>query len=130
MLDGETSTGHSDTVVVGVFVSIDDAPCTAGAPQFLLAGGTVRIEIRRTMDDSEKTKFVTLKLTMKELEILTALASDQLFRREFIDPKMPGYRPDLEDLKIGKALVGRLRSMSGVDTGKRSPLAKANGAGA
>ena len=32
---------------------------------------------------------ITIKLTINELELLTNLASDQLFRREFIDPKMP-----------------------------------------
>ena len=33
---------------------------------------------------------IVLKLTAKEIELLAQLASDQLFRREFIDPKMPG----------------------------------------
>ena len=54
---------------------------------------------------------VTVKLTVKELRLLASLASDQLFRREFIDPNMPGYRSDLEEVKLGKALVGRLRLM-------------------
>lgn len=73
-------------------------------------------------------KTITLKLTVKEAELLTTLAADQLFRREFIDPKMPGYRPNLEDLKLGKELVGRLRAMTCVDTGKKTSGAKANGA--
>ena len=55
---------------------------------------------------------VTVKLTAIELRLLTALASDQLFRREFIDPKMPGYKADPEELKIGKKLVERLRAMT------------------
>jgi len=49
---------------------------------------------------------------VEELRVLTALASDQLFRKEFIDPKMPGFRPDSDGLKLGKALVGRLRLMA------------------
>jgi len=58
---------------------------------------------------------ITVKLTAKELEVLIALASDQLFRREFIDPKIPGYKSNSGDLSLGKALVARLRLM--VDSG-------------
>ena len=49
-----------------------------------------------------------LDFSPEELKILVGLASDQVFRREFIDPKMPGYRVDPEELKISKALVNRL----------------------
>jgi hypothetical protein len=55
---------------------------------------------------------VTVKFTAVELRVLTALAGDQLFRREFIDPKMPGHRADPEGLRIGKHLVERLRKMT------------------
>jgi len=53
--------------------------------------------------------FITVKLTDQELRLLTALASDQLFRREFIDPKIPGYRSNPAELSLGKKLVERLR---------------------
>jgi hypothetical protein len=68
-----------------------------------------------------RMKLMTLKLTVEELRLLATLASDQLFRREFIDPRMPGYRSNQGDVALGKALVGRLRLM--VDTGfpKRTP---------
>ena len=56
-------------------------------------------------------KLITLKVTVKELELLTTLAADQLFRREFIDPKMPGYRSNLDEMNLGKTLIGRLRKM-------------------
>lgn len=65
--------------------------------------------------------FVTLKLTCAELELLTALASDQLFRREFIDPKLPGHRPDAEQVAQGKALVARMRSILDPGAAKRMP---------
>lgn len=52
---------------------------------------------------------IQLKLTAKELELLSSLASDQLFRREFIDPRMPGYRPNPADIVLGKQLVERMR---------------------
>jgi len=42
--------------------------------------------------------FITVRLTDQELGLLTSLAADQLFRREFIDPKMPGYRSNPAEL--------------------------------
>jgi len=52
---------------------------------------------------------ITLKLTDHELGLLTSLAADQLFRREFIDPKMPGYKFNPGELSLGKKLVERMR---------------------
>jgi len=54
-------------------------------------------------------KRITLKLTVEELKLLTTLAADQLFHKEFIDPRMPGHRTDRGELALGKALVGRMR---------------------
>jgi hypothetical protein len=59
----------------------------------------------------ECMKSVTLKLTLEELRMLATLASDQVFRRQFIDPRMPGHRPNSEEMNLGKALVARLRLM-------------------
>lgn len=61
---------------------------------------------------------VNLKLSLNELELLASLASDQLFRREFIDPKMPGYRPDPAQLSLGKVLLARLHSLSATSSGR------------
>ena len=36
---------------------------------------------------ANRMAMITVKLTEQELGLLTTLASDQLFRREFIDPK-------------------------------------------
>jgi hypothetical protein len=63
----------------------------------------------------------TVKLTLKELELLTALASDQLFRREFIDPKIPGHVTNSADILLGKALVVRLRSILDPDDLQGAP---------
>jgi hypothetical protein len=60
---------------------------------------------------------ITVKFTEQELKLLMALASDQLFRREFIDPKMPGYKFNPAELSLGKKLVERLRSA--VDPARR-----------
>jgi hypothetical protein len=65
---------------------------------------------------------ITLKLTLEELELMTTLASDQLFRREFIDPKMPGHKSNSEEMKLGKALVARMKLIVDPDAAKRIPL--------
>ena len=69
---------------------------------------------------------IALKFTRQEIDLLISLASDQLFRREFIDPRLPGYRSDLAELNLGKQLVARLRLTT--NQGQRPPLAKKNGA--
>ena len=73
-------------------------------------------------------KFITLKLTVEELRLLTSLAADQLFRKEFIDPRMPGHRSDFDQLNLGKALVGRLRPMVDAGYAKRTQSPRINGA--
>jgi hypothetical protein len=55
---------------------------------------------------------ITVKLTANEADLLTSLAADQLFRREFIDPRLPGYKSNPGDLSLGKKLVDRLRLMT------------------
>ena len=55
-------------------------------------------------------KKVSLEFTPEELGVLTAMASDQLFRKQFIDPKMPGFVPNHEELDLCKSVVGRLRT--------------------
>jgi hypothetical protein len=72
-------------------------------------------------------KLITLKLTVKELELLTALAADQLFRKEFIDPRMPGHKSNPEDLNLSKALVGRLQKMVDPSSAKRVSTPRING---
>ena len=72
----------------------------------------------------DRMTLITLNLTFQELELLTTLVSDQLFRREFIDPKMPGYRSNSEEMKLGKALVGRLKLLVDPQSAKRIPLSR------
>lgn len=77
-------------------------------------------------------KQITLTLTVEELRLLAALASDQLFRREFIDPRFPGYRADPAEVGSGKALVERIRSIIAKATAEKpaapaeKPAAAAN----
>lgn len=56
-------------------------------------------------------KNINIEVTLQELLLVTTLMSDQLFRREFIDPKMPGYKGDAAELVMGKELVLRLKTM-------------------
>jgi len=60
---------------------------------------------------SIQMKKLTLDFTPEELGILTTMASDQLFRKQFIDSKMPGFKPNREELDMCKNLVGRLRAI-------------------
>jgi hypothetical protein len=76
-------------------------------------GGTLR---ERECNGMQR---ITVKLTSQELGLLTTLASDQLFRREFIDPRMPGYKFNPAELSLGKKLVDRLRLVA--DRVKRMP---------
>jgi hypothetical protein len=56
-------------------------------------------------------KNIKFEVSQPELSLLITLISDQLFRREFIDPKMPGYKGDPAELAMGKELVLRLKSV-------------------
>jgi hypothetical protein len=68
-------------------------------------------EASTSPQNGESTKKTTLTLTSGELKLLTSLVSDQLFRRQFIDPKMPGYKRNPDEMDLGKALLARLRLM-------------------
>jgi hypothetical protein len=80
-------------------------------------------------------KSIHLTLTTEEAELLSSLASDQLFRKEFIDPKMPGHKTNKEAIRLGKQLVERLQSMANEAKGvqplrKNAPSVKASAASA
>jgi hypothetical protein len=64
-------------------------------------------------------KRINFSVTVEELRLLASLASDQLFRRQFIDPRMPGYKGSPEEVATGKALVGRMRLI--IDDGVQHP---------
>jgi len=55
---------------------------------------------------------ITVKLTVKEFELLSSLASDQLFRREFIDPRLADYKSNPAEVILGKKLIVRLRGLT------------------
>ena len=67
-------------------------------------------------------KRIKFTVTVEELRLLASLASDQLFRRRFIDPRMPGYKGSPKEVERGKALVGRMRLI--VDEGARHTTAE------
>jgi hypothetical protein len=68
---------------------------------------------------TNRMALITVKLTEQELGLLATLASDQLFRREFIDPKMPSNKFNPAEIGIGKKLVERLRLLA--DRAKKTP---------
>ena len=57
-------------------------------------------------------KNINIEVTLEELLLITTLLSDQLFRWEFIGPKMPGYKGDPAELAAGKGLVLRFKSLA------------------
>lgn len=68
---------------------------------------------------------ISVKFTTYEIELLSSLATDQLFRREFIDSRLPGFRSDPTDLTLGKKLVERMRLTA--DRFKKATPPKRNG---
>jgi len=64
---------------------------------------------------------ITVKLTTEELALLITLASDQLFRRKFIDPKMPGFKSNPAEMSMGEAVVSRLRSIADPNSARKTP---------
>ena len=50
-------------------------------------------------------KKISLSLTLEELQALTTLADNQLFRVKYIDPKMPGYSIQPKELEIASSAV-------------------------
>lgn len=74
-------------------------------------------------------KKVTLEFTVEELGALTSMASDQLFRKQFIDSKMPGFVPNRAELDLCKNLVLRLRTLVDGERVKTEPPPKRKAAG-
>lgn len=70
---------------------------------------------------------MTIKFTAKELELLTSLAADQLFRREFIDNRLPGWKTNPDDIGLGKELVERMRTVLDPRSARRTHLARIAG---
>lgn len=68
---------------------------------------------QRSAGPRKKAKVV--KFTDEELKLLIGLASDQIFRREFIDPKMPGSRTNPEEVRFAKTIIERLRAQLASD---------------
>lgn len=75
-----------------------------------MRGGLI-IGIEELQRPGSIMKNVKIEVTQPELFLVIDLMSDQLFHREFIDPKMPGYKGNPAELAMGKELVLRLKSV-------------------
>ncbi len=53
-------------------------------------------------------KKISISLTLEELQALTTLADNQLFRVKYIDPKMPGYSIQPKELEVASSAVQAL----------------------
>lgn len=74
-------------------------------------------------------KNIKIEMTLQELLLVATLLSDQLFRREFMDPKMPGYRGDPAELAMGKDLFLRLKAIAREASGADVAAAAGQAAG-
>lgn len=84
------------------------------ADQFRVPAGGFRPVANIRMTVKSESTLITLRLTPAELRILLQLATDQLFRREFIDSRLPGCGSDGNELVLGKQLIQRLRQAAGI----------------
>jgi hypothetical protein len=50
-----------------------------------------------------------LELTIQELEVLLPLASEQLFRNQFIDTRFPGFEKYIPEIQSAKAVINRIK---------------------
>ena len=56
-------------------------------------------------------KKLVVDFSLEELEIILALADNQLFRMKYIDSKMPGHTSRPEELKAAQTVVQRLKDV-------------------
>jgi hypothetical protein len=54
------------------------------------------------------SKKIKLELSSQELQALTTLAENQLFRMRYIDPKLPGYKIEPETLQAAQSATALL----------------------
>jgi uncharacterized protein (DUF2164 family) len=54
-------------------------------------------------------KKISVQFTFEELQAAVTLASDQMFRVKYIDPKMPGYVSNQGKLDASKAALQALQ---------------------
>jgi hypothetical protein len=94
-----------------------DGKATSGAPD-------VGIDIAGLPCEQNTMKSINFAVTVEELRLLASLASDQLFRRQFIDPRMPGYKGSPEEVNLGKTLVVRMRLIIDETQQVTAPLAQ------
>ena len=52
-----------------------------------------------------KMKKITVQFTGEELRALVKLSENQFFRLKYIDPKLPGYKSNPEELRSAQSAV-------------------------
>jgi hypothetical protein len=54
-------------------------------------------------------RIVRFQLSVEQVKALSTLAEDQIFRVKHIDPKIPGYKNNLEQLRAGESALAVLK---------------------
>jgi hypothetical protein len=80
-------------------------------------------QLEKVLAQSSMTRII-VKMTARESDLLCSLAEDQLFRREFIDMRLPGGKSNAAELSLGKTLVERLRVIT--DRARAIPRSRRN----
>lgn len=60
-----------------------------------------------------RMKKIPIQLTAEELQALVTLSENQFFRLKYIDPKMPGYKAQPEELRAAQSAVQVLQNTAG-----------------
>lgn len=63
-------------------------------------------------------KKISVQLTAEELQALVTLADNQFFRMKFIDPKLPGYKPNPALLEASQSAVRILQAALNTSKGR------------
>lgn len=69
-------------------------------------------------------KPIGINLSVEQIEVLLALADNQIFRMKYIDPKLPGHKAVPETLETARTAVQALQEA--LKTVKGSPVDNLN----
>jgi hypothetical protein len=64
---------------------------------------------------------IHVDLTADEIRAIVALTDDQLFRVKFIDPKMPGHRPNPDQVRAAESALHTLKAAVNINPPYRKP---------
>ena len=64
---------------------------------------------------------IHVELTGDEIKAVITLTEDQLFRVKFIDPKMPGHKPNIDQIRAAESALHTLKAAANINPPYRKP---------